>query len=170
MAGRPNKPVALLSKNLTKEEREHRLDAEKKMKGNDDKVYKAPKGLPKEVAKIYKTLVNELKEAGILNNLDIELLTTTAYAIFRMKEARQKIDADGVVLEVYRPITKDGEVVDKVLVSTIKNPAVTVEKDYQAIFHTGCIQLGLSPSSRTKLSLINLEATREESLEDVVFG
>lgn len=83
MAGRPPKPLALMTKNLTKEEIQIRTEQEEKLKGRDDKVYKAPKGLPKEVAKIYKTIVNELKEANILNNLDIELITTTAYAIFR---------------------------------------------------------------------------------------
>ncbi len=170
MAGRPPKPLALMTKNLTKEEIQIRTEQEEKLKGRDDKVYKAPKGLPKEVAKIYKTIVNELKEANILNNLDIELITTTAYAIFRMKEAREKIDRDGVVLEVFKPIEKDGEVVDKVLVSAMKHPAVAVEKDYQAIFHTGCIQLGLSPSSRTKLTLINIESNKKETLEDKVFG
>ena len=125
MAGRPPKPLALMTKNLTKEEIQIRTEQEEKLKGRDDKVYKAPKGLPKEVAKIYKTIVNELKEANILNNLDIELITTTAYAIFRMKEAREKIDRDGVVLEVFKPIEKDGEVVDKVLVSAMKHPAVS---------------------------------------------
>ena len=167
MAGRPPKPLALMTKNLTKEEIQIRTEQEEKLKGKDDKVYKAPKGIPKEVAKIYKTIVNE---SNFLNNLDIELITTTAYAIFRMKEAREKIDRDGVVLEVFKPIEKDGEVVDKVLVSAMKHPAVAVEKDYQAIFHTGCIQLGLSPSSRTKLTLINIESNKKETLEDKVFG
>ena len=134
MAGRPPKPLALMTKNLTKEEIQIRTEQEEKLKGKDDKVYKAPKGIPKEVAKIYKTIVNELKEANILNNLDIELITTTAYAIFRMKEAREKIDRDGVVLEVFKPIEKDGEVVDKVLVSAMKHPAVAVEKIIKRYF------------------------------------
>ena len=34
----------------------------------------------------------------------------------------------------------------------VKNPAANIEKDYQKIFWQGCVQLGLSPVSRAKLS------------------
>lgn len=156
MAGRPPKPMALMTKNLTKEEIENRKEAEEKFKGNDNKVYKPRKELPKEVATIYKSITNELKAAKVLNNLDVDLLETTCYAIYRMRQARELINRDGIVIE-------NGN-------GVVKHPAINIERDYQAIFQNGCIQLGLSPSSRTKLAMIHLEANAEKSTEDEVFG
>ena len=48
-----SKPVSLSSKHLTKEEIEARQEAEDKLKGNDDKVYKPLRGMNPLVAKIY---------------------------------------------------------------------------------------------------------------------
>lgn len=163
------KPVALISKNLTKEEKESRLAQEEKLKGNKDKVYKVPKGTIKPVALIYKNIVNELRAADILNNLDIELILTTSNAIYMMKNARNELYEMGAIIKTYKIIEREDGTVDKILTGIGKNPAVQVEKDYQAIFHQGCLQLGLSPSSRAKLALINVEANREETDEDKLF-
>lgn len=156
MAGRPPKPMALMTKNLTKEEIENRKEAEEKFKGNDNKVYKPRKELPKEVATIYKSIADELKDANVLNNLDTDLLETTCYAIYRMRQARELINRDGIVID-------NGS-------SLVKHPAINIERDYQAIFQHGCVQLGLSPSSRTKLAMIHLEANTVKTTEDEVFG
>ena len=156
MAGRPPKPMALKTGAMTKEEIENRKEAEEKFKGNDNKVYKPRKELPKEVATIYKSITNELKAAKVLNNLDVDLLETTCYAIYRMRQARDIINRDGIVIESGNGV--------------VKHPAINIERDYQAIFQNGCIQLGLSPSSRTKLAMIHLEANTDKSTEDEVFG
>lgn len=145
---RAPKPVALQSSHLTKEEKEVREEKEKKLKGNNDKVYIPPKGMRKVVKDIYMNIVEELREADILNNLDIELLSTTAYSIYRMRTARKKLDKEGLVIEGAR--------------GPIKSPYVQVEKDYQGIFHTGCLQLGLSPSSRAKLALMAADIDDED--------
>lgn len=157
-------PVALISKNLTKEERESRQEQEKKLKGNSDKVYKVPKELNKEVGAIYKSLTKELKAADILNNLDIDLLSTTANAIYQMRLARKHIIENGSVITI-----RDA---DDNVIKCFKNPSVQVEKDYQTIFHTGVLQLGLSPSARAKLSIINVNKEKNEDggLENEVFG
>lgn len=143
------KPVAVQVSHLTKEEIETRQEQENKLKGNNDKVYEPPKYLPREVKDIYKNIAEELREADILSNLDIELLSTTAYAIFRMRDARKHLDKNGSVV-----VSSTGNVA--------KSPYVQVEKDYQGIFHTGCLQLGLSPSSRAKLALMAAEKEEEE--------
>lgn len=150
---RSPKPVSMQSCNLTKEEIESRLEQEEKLKGNSDKVYSAPRGMKKEVKTIYEFIVNELRHADILNNLDIELLSTTAYSIYRMKDARKHLDAEGSVIT-----DLNGKM--------FKSPYVQVEKDYQAIFHTGCLQLGLSPSSRAKLALMATQNEEEEEEDD----
>lgn len=150
---RTPKPVTMQSSHLTKEEIEDRLEQEEKLKGNSDKVYSAPRGMKKEVKAIYEFIVNELRHADILNNLDIELISTTAYSIYRMKDARKHLDAEGSVIT-----DLNGKM--------FKSPYVQVEKDYQAIFHTGCLQLGLSPSSRAKLALMAVQSEEEDEEDD----
>ena len=150
---RTPKPVTMQSSHLTKEEVESRLEQEEKLKGNNDKVYSAPRGMKKEVKNIYEFIVNELRHADILNNLDIELISTTAYAIFRMKDARKHLDTEG-------------SVITDINGKMFKSPYVQVEKDYQGIFHTGCLQLGLSPSSRAKLALMATQNEEEEEEDD----
>ena len=73
-----------------------------------------------------------------VSNLDIDLIEMTAYAIYRMRQARQSLDQEGLLIQ-------QGE-------KLVKNPAANIEKDYQKIFWQGCVQLGLSPVSRAKLS------------------
>lgn len=156
MAGRPPKPIALKTGVMTKEEVQNRKEAEERFKGNNDMVYKVRDDLPTEVSAIYQRITEELKDANILNNLDMDLLDTVSYAIYRMRQAREVIDREGMLIS-------NGKVM-------IKHPAVNVERDYQSIFHSCCIQLGLSPSSRTKLSMIKLEANIGTTMEDEVFG
>lgn len=150
---RTPKPVSVQTSHLTKEEFEERLEQEQKLKGNNDKVYTPPRGMKKAVKDIYTVIVEELRHADILNNLDIELISTTAYAIYRMRDARKNLDEQGSV------ITDDNG-------KMFKSPYVQVEKDYQGIFHTGCLQLGLSPSSRAKLALMATQNKEDDEDDD----
>lgn len=150
---RTPKPVSMQTAHLTKEEINERLEQEQRLKCNNDKVYTPPKGMKKAVKDIYTVIVEELRHADILNNLDIELLSTTSYAIYRMKDARKHLDKHGSVI-----VDDNGKM--------FKSPYVQVEKDYQGIFHTGCLQLGLSPSSRAKLALMATQAKEEEEEDD----
>ena len=74
---------------MGKEEKERRKEAENKLKENDDKVYKPPRGINPRVAKIYVAIVEELKHTKVLNNLDIDLINITvinkkSYGIIRI--------------------------------------------------------------------------------------
>lgn len=156
---RASKPVDLQSAHLTKEEYNKRKQAEQKLKGNDGLVYKPPKHLSNDEKKLYRFLVKELKESGILNNLDITILETTVDAIVKMQECKQLLDEHGLV------ITKtDG--------SLIRNPASTIYKDYNAIFNKCCMELGLSPSARSKLAVLNIknEQNKQDPLLQVLNG
>lgn len=153
---RAPKPVALQTAKMSKEEREIRQEAEDRLKGNDSKVYEVPPGLNKKVAEIYMAIVNELKHANILNNLDVDLVSTTADAIYRLRNARRNLDRMGEVI-----MDHNGRLV--------KSPWVQVTKDYQGIFHAGVRELGLSPSSRAKLAMYQVEANAEVSEEDELF-
>lgn len=143
-----SKPVELITKHLTKQEMEERKQAEEKLKGNDDLVYKIPKYLSSEEKKVYKFLVNELHASEILCNLDINIIEQTVSAIIKMKECKKFIDEHGIVI-----IKENGDM--------IKNPACTAYKDYNAIFNKGMQELGLSPSARSRLAQLNINAKQE---------
>lgn len=153
---RAPKPVALQTAKMSKEEKEIRQEAEDRLKGDDSKVYEVPPGLNKKVAEIYLAIVNELRHANILNNLDVDLVSTTADAIYRLRNARRNLDRMGEVI-----MDHNGRLV--------KSPWVQVTKDYQGIFHAGVRELGLSPSSRAKLAMYQVEANAEVSEEDELF-
>ncbi|RXI57423.1 phage terminase small subunit P27 family [Clostridium tetani] len=153
------KPIELQSKHLTKEEIENRKEQEERLKGASNKVYKTPKNLSKEEKKIYKFLVDELRESGILCNLDIIILKTTCDAICRMEECKENIKAYGVAL------TKEDS-------TLYRNPATTIYKDYNSIFNKCCMELGLSPSARARLAQVNINAQqkKEDPLLQILRG
>jgi P27 family predicted phage terminase small subunit len=156
---RASKPVDLQTAHLTKEEYNQRKQAEKKLKGNDDLVYKPPRHLSRDEKKLYKFLVQELQASGILNNLDITMLETTVNAIVRMQECKQLINEHGLVT-----FKEDG--------TLVRNPASVIYKDYNAIFNKCCMEIGLSPSARSKLAVLNVknEQDKQDPLLQVLNG
>lgn len=147
-----SKPVALMSKNLTKEEKEARLEAEEKVKTASDKVYECPMDIVKSEQEVYMFIVEEMRELDLLTNLDIERIKICANAVVNIRQARVLIRKYGLVYE--KP---DG--------SLQKNPAVNVLKDYEAIYSKCEKELCLSPQSRMMLSKIMAEASAKEEDE-----
>lgn len=148
------KPTALLAKHLTSEEKRKRKEQEKKLQGNSDLVYKTPLDISQDEADIYNFLTKELKESGILNNLDITILKTCANAIYMMEDAARTLRIYGSVQQ-----KDDG--------TFVKHPSTTIYKDYNAIFNKCCMELGLSPSARAKLSVLNVKK-QEEAVDPVL--
>ena len=62
---------------------------ENKLRGSYDKVFSAREGLPDEVKRLYEAIAWHLEGADVLSNLDIDCIEMTAYAIYRMRQARQ---------------------------------------------------------------------------------
>lgn len=154
-------PLELQTKHLTKQEIEARKTEELKLNGNDSLVYKTPRGLSKEERKVYKFLTKELEVSGILNNLDITILKTTANAICMMDECKDSISKNGLVIEIFDK-DEDGKAF---LVKVIRNPSSKIYIDYVTIFNKGMMELGMSPSSRAKLAQLNVNAKVEKEDE-----
>lgn len=138
---RPCKSVKSMSKNLTKEEKEARLKAENKLKGEADKI-SPPKYLNENQEKIFRNIVSELEESGILGNLDVYILSTCAISLDRIQTIEKMINL---------------------------NPELIYSKDlrlandkYTKDFFRCCNELSLSPQSRAKFANINLEAKEEK--------
>jgi P27 family predicted phage terminase small subunit len=130
-----------MSKNLTKEEIQIRKDTEEKLKGAADNI-SPPRHLNARQKKIFNYIVDELKASGILGNLDIFILSTSAIAIDRIQEIEKQINKDIDKLQ------------DRVLMST--------KEKYTKEFFRACTELSLSPASRAKLGNINLQAKQNE--------
>lgn len=139
---RPVKPISASTQKISKQERKEREEAEKKINGNvkKDKIKKAPASLTKEGKKIYKELLGNLIESGIdLNNLDMNLLEATAQAIDTMRKAQAILNED-----------------------ILNKQANNIYFKAFNVFKQGMSELGLSPSARARLSMIQAQNKSEE--------
>ena len=148
--GKSAKPVDLVNSKMSKEEREARKKAEQRYKGVANKVYRCPSELKANREKqLYKFIVNQLKSAAILNDLDIEIIKSTVFCIINMNDANEFINSNGTIIS-----DENGKF--------YKNPAVNVYKDYHSMFLSNSIRLGLSPADRAKLSVIDMKNKQAE--------
>ena len=139
---RPCKSVKTMSKNLTNEEKEIRLEAEEKLRGAADKI-KPPQHLTVTQINIFNYIVSELEASGILSNLDVFLLATCSIAIDRLQF-------------IERTINNDNEAIwDKDLLSA--------KDKYTKDLFRCTNELSLSPQSRAKLANINLQSEQEKA-------
>lgn len=140
--GRPVKPINSSTGKISKQERQERQEAEAKINGNvkKDKIKVPPKSLSKEGKKIYKELLGNLEESGIdLNNLDMNLLESTAQAIDTMRKAQAILNED-----------------------LLNKQANNIYFKAFSVFKQGMSELGLSPSARARLSMIQAQNKAEE--------
>ena len=137
---RPSKSVRVMSKNLTKEEKELRLETEEKLKGGADNI-SPPTYLNASQKKIFNYIIEQLKESGILGNLDTYILSQASISIDRLQKIEKMINKD-----INRIYDKD---------------LLKAKSEYTKDFFRCCNELSLSPQSRAKLGNINLQAEQE---------
>lgn len=142
---RPSKSVKVMSKNLTKEEKELRLETEEKLKGGADNI-SLQTHLNANQKKIFYYIIEQLKESQILGNLDTYILSQAAISIDRLQKIEKMINKD--INKIY----------DKDLLKA--------KSEYTKDFFRCCNELSLSPQSRAKLGNINLQAKERD--EDVL--
>lgn len=134
---RPCKSANVISKNLTKEEKEKRIEIEEKLKGNSDKLI-APEYLSSSQKELFYYIKSELEESKILGNLDIYILAKCAIAIDRLQNIEETINKSP---------------------NAILNSQFMSSKDkYDKDFYRCCSELSLSPQARAKISNINKNA------------
>lgn len=124
---------------ITKEEEERRRKNEEALKGEKDKVNKAPAWFSKEQKKIRKELVKELEK--VLTNIDCYILDQAVVAISRLREIDKKINEN------------PDKLTEKALISA--------KKEYASEFFRCCNELSMSPQSRAKLATA-LPAVKEK--------
>lgn len=136
---RPAKSTNVTSKHLTKAEIAARTAAEAALRG--DGLPKPPAYLTKEQKRIFKRIVSLLEGSGTLGMADVYVLTTAAVAIDRLQYIETNINED---------------------------PAMLTDKEFMAAkdkytkdFFRCCNELCLSPQSRAKMAVANMNAAKD---------
>ena len=156
---KPRVPMELQSKKVSKEEREARIEAERKLVGDRDLLLRPPSYLNKQEKKIYKELIKPLLHIESLGNSDREIFAIMANAKAMMIEAKKSIENDGMLIP---KMDRFGNVEMK------ENPCIKIYKDYESIFNKNQSQIGLSASARTKLVQMKQEKEEENELNDIL--
>ena len=141
--GRPAMSAKVTAKHLSDAEMKSKLAAEERLRGKADRL-RPPKYLTASQKKIFRFIVSELQESGVLGNLDVYVLAECSIALDRMQEIESRINQDPVQLS---------------------NDKLLQAKDrYTKSFFRCCNELCLSPQSRAKIGNINLTAAEENPL------
>lgn len=143
---RPCKSAALLTAcSQTKAETAFRIEQEKSLSGNADNL-SPPDWLNENQRFIFIHIVDGLKEAGILGELDVYLLTDCAVSIDRLQSIEETLNAHPEIL-----CSKEGSAL------------VKAKDSYMRDFFRCCNELSLSPQSRAKIANIKLQSRQEKS-------
>ena len=139
---RPCKSASLLAEcSQTKEEIEERIENEKKLRGNSDKI-NPPHYLNCNQKELFNYIKSELEESKLLSNLDVYILTKGVIAIDRLQMIESKINKNPALI--------------------LNSQFMSNKKNYDNDFFRCCNELSLSPQSRAKLGNINLQKKQDE--------
>lgn len=139
---RPCKNINLISKHLTKEEKEKRQESEAQLKGRADNI-NPPDYLNKNQVNLFNYIKSELEESKLLSNLDVYILSNCVIAIDRLQLIESKINKNPNLL--------------------MQKQLMSAKEKYTKDFYRSCNELSLSPQSRAKLANINLQAKQDKA-------
>ncbi len=135
------KPIELVAGHRTKEEIENRKENQEKLKGDDSRI-EPTQNINVNQLSIFNSIKSEMKESGILSNLDSYLLTQLAIAIDKLTYLdRLAEDKPNIIFN------KDFK---------------SSKKLYFDIFTKCCNDLSMSPQSRAKFANINSLANEKQ--------
>lgn len=142
MGGRPAKSANVTAKNLSNSDRTERVHVEEELRGKRD-CLEPPDWLTARQKELFGFIVNELKEADILGNLDIFVLTQFVIAMDRIMTIENKINKSPSLLH------------DKDLMSA--------KDKYSKDLYRCISELSLSPQARAKIGTLNLAKRKKEA-------
>lgn len=104
-------------------------------------IIKAPDWLSDEAKTIFKNVAKELRAMDLLFKADIDIIVAYCNAVVNYRKATLLVDKEGLLVEGRR----DG---------MVSNPAVRVQRDCAMLIRQLASELGLTPSSRSRLSVV----------------
>ncbi|QAT36343.1 phage terminase small subunit P27 family [Bacillus subtilis] len=167
---RPRQPVDLLlvkgRKHLTQQEIEERRAQE--IKAPSDKV-KAPSYLPKDLKREFKKIADELKNIGIMTNLDVDALARKLY----LQVTEQLLERGPMKTVIVRKFDDEGNVIgeeEKVVPNDDYSELLINQDKLFKQCRQASSDLGLTISSRCKLVIPKKDDGKPKSKEEERFG
>lgn len=99
---------------------------------------KCPTWLSKQAKAVWRRTATQLDAMGLLFEADQDILAAYAVAVVTYQEATKLVEQEGILIEGRR----DG---------MVTNPAVRVQRDQATLIRMLASEMGLTPSSRTRL-------------------
>jgi P27 family predicted phage terminase small subunit len=113
---------------------------------------KCPTWLSDEAKAVWRRTVKELEAMNILASADQDIIVAYANAVVNFQRATELVDRSGVLVKGRR----DG---------VVTNPAVRVQRDAAQLIRQLASELGLTPSSRTRLSAEKADGGADDFLD-----
>jgi len=163
VAGRRAQPINLLAlkgrKHLTKSEIETRREAEKKIKPRANKI-RPPDWLSDEAKQEFKRIIKEMKDLDVLTNVDTDAVAIYCDAYVSYIECTRIIEKEGMMVTHVNQAGESNEV---------PHPLMTKKRQLADQMKSMATELGLTPSSRSKISMPK-EKPKEKTPFDERFG
>ena len=143
---RPRKPASLHThedRNYTKAEIAEMEEAEERIRGGSDKIYRTPSHLSPLAKEYYKAIVEEMKISGVLSNLDVPLVSLTAETLAIIRDCEETLNKEGLIID-NKP-----------------HPAVSIRDRNLTQVRSLIVQLGMTPSSRASIAVDNLKKQKD---------
>lgn len=151
---RQRKPAALKQgKSESKAQLQQRKQIEDMLNGDDDLVYSVPQNLDAKGQVFYQFIVEELRHANILTNIDIPLIEQTADCLSKMRDCDIMLEKNGLF---YEELDRYGNS------KLVENVAMKTKLNLMTKYSQFCNALGMSPSSRASLASKKIEAKEEQ--------
>lgn len=152
---RPKKSSQALEGAYTKAEMEKRLDVENRLKGNKDRLT-PPDFIEKDSIALAKfnSLIKELSEVDIINNVDIDLLAVYSDCWSKYVRATKLLALQDLVEEQENKMG--------MLVKT-QNPYIKIQNTYSDKMMKISNLFGLSPADRSKIAHLNPSEKNEQT-------
>lgn len=145
--GRKSQPVSLIAfkggKHLTKSEFEERQAAEQKIKPKANRI-RPPTWLIEPALGEFKRIVKEMKELDVLTNVDVNVLAVYCDAVADYQECAMIIQTEGISMDY---TNNDGHT------NRVPHPLLSKKKQLSEQIKSMAVELGLTPSARSKLTL-----------------
>ena len=135
---RQRKPAALKQgKSESKAQLQQRKQIEDMLNGDDDLVYSVPQNLDAKGQVFYQFIVEELRHANILTNIDIPLIEQTADCLSKMRDCDIMLEKNGLF---YEELDRYGNS------KLVENVAMKTKLNLMTKYSQFCNALGMSPS------------------------
>ena len=113
---------------------------------------RCPEWLSPEAKTVWRRTCKQLEDMGILFSADQDIIAAYANAVVNFQRATELVDRSGVLVKGRR----DG---------VVTNPAVRVQRDAAQLIRQFASELGLTPSSRSRLSAETTEGAADDFLD-----